>query len=60
MLNKFVKRMFAHLIGPKSTEKRFGAEYTCKIFGHMWNMYSERSSYGKVYCNRCECEFEKR
>lgn len=59
MLNEFVKRMFAQFIGPEPTEKRFGAEYTCKVFGHRWNVYSMMSSYKKLYCNRCGYEKEK-
>ena len=59
-INAFVKRMFSQFIGPESTEKRFGAEYTCYVFGHEWNLYSIHSSYDKVYCNRCGYERKKR
>jgi len=59
MTNAFVKMMFSRLIGPVSTQQRFGAEYTCKVFGHKWNKHAEHSSQNKTYCNRCMCERRK-
>ena len=59
MLNQFVKRIFSKMIGPISTEKRFGAKYACTLYGHVWNEFSIRSSYRNKYCTRCKKELAK-